>query len=317
MNHSCVITGATGYIGSHLLRHLLSKGWDVHIIADPKFGYTNIEDVLKQIDVCEYTGAIEKLIDFFKKVKPDVVFHLAAAVITNYQPIQVPVLIQSNVQFGAEILEAMKVSGCKLFVGTGSYWQNYNCEDYNPVDLYAATKEAFEKILKYYTEAEGIRAITLRLFDVYGSDDKRPKLWNIIKQKVGTNEVLNLSAGEQLLDMVFVSDVCTAYEQAYYLLKNDVRIVNRVYAVCSGKRMPLKEIVELYRKKLNGSVIVNYGGKPYKKREVMKPIDTLEILPGWCPQVPLEEGLRKLAGGGKNPIIYSSAVIFGSIKIAA
>ena len=298
MQKKCIITGATGYIGSHVLKYLLDKDWDIHVVADPKFGYANIEDVLPRIDVFEYNGGISSLCEYFTTVNPDVVFHLAAAVITNYAPEQVPVLIQSNVQFGTEILEAMKASGTKLFVGTGSYWQNYNDEAYNPVDLYAATKEAFEKILRYYTETEGIRAIMLRLFDVYGTGDKRPKLWNIIKQKAGSGEELKLSAGEQLLDMVFISDVCTAYEQAYHLLCSDSNIVNNVYGVYTNRRKTLREIVEIYRRMLDGPVIINYGGKPYKKREVMNPTDKLEILPGWQPQIPLELGLKKMAGGG-------------------
>ena len=150
MANKCVMTGATGYIGSHILKYLLFKGWDIHIVSDPQYGYDNIEDVLQQIDVFEYDGNILALCDFFQKVKPDVVFHLAAAVITNYKPEQVPVLIQSNVQFGTEILEAMKSSETSLIVSTGSYWQNYNSDTYNPVDLYAATKEAFEKIVQLY-----------------------------------------------------------------------------------------------------------------------------------------------------------------------
>ena len=298
MANRCIITGATGYIGSHVLKHLQKKGWDIHIIADPRFGYANIEDVFSQIDVFEYNGNVNALCEYFLKIHADVVFHLAAAVVTNYEPGQVPVLIQSNVQFGTEILEAMKQSGTKLFVGTGSYWQNYHNEDYNPVDLYAATKESFEKILKYYVEAEGIRAITLRLFDVYGADDKRPKLWNIIKQKAGTDEVLNLSPGEQMLDMVYITDVCSAYETAFELLSKNTHITNKVFGVYTNQRMSLKEIVEIYRSKLHGVININYGGKPYKKREVMNPTDKLEILPGWHPQIPLEEGLLKIAGGG-------------------
>lgn len=297
MKNSCVITGATGYIGSHVLRHLLAKGWDIHIIADPKFGYANIEDVLSKIDVFEYDGQINHLITYFNRVKPEVVFHLAAAVITNYQPEQVPVLIQSNIQFGTEILEAMKQSGSKLFVGTGSYWQCYNSEDYNPVDLYAATKEAFEKILKYYTEVEDIRAITLRLFDVYGTGDKRPKIWNILKQIAGTDKELDMSPGEQLLDMVYITDVSAAFEQAYILLSKYTNIKNEVYGVYTNNRKSLKDIVEIYKRILGKPVHVNFGGKPYKKREVMTPTDKLTILPGWTPQVSLEEGLLEVAGG--------------------
>lgn len=298
MKNSCVITGATGYIGSHVLRYLLGNGWDIHIISDPKFGYGNIEDVLNKIDVFEYDGQINNLVSYFKQVKPEVVFHLAAAVITNYQPEQVPVLVQSNILFGTEILEAMKQSDSQLFVGTGSYWQCYKSEDYNPVDLYAATKEAFEKILKYYTEECEIRAITLRLYDVYGTGDSRPKLWNILKQIAGTDRELDISPGEQMLDMVFISDVCTAYEQAYNLLSKQIDIKNEVFGVYTNERKSLKDIVEIYRRIIGKPIHINFGGKPYKKREVMNPTDKLEILPNWKPQISIEEGLLKVAGGG-------------------
>jgi CDP-3, 6-dideoxy-D-glycero-L-glycero-4-hexulose-4-reductase len=297
MANKCIITGATGYIGSHVLKYMLSKGWEVHIIADPKFGYDNIKDSIGKIDIFEYDGDILSLCDYFQKTQADVVYHLAAAVITNYKPEQVPILIQSNIQFGTEILEAMKQSNTKLIVSTGSYWQNYNSDDYNPVDLYAATKEAFEKIIKYYTEAEGIRAITLRLYDVYGTNDLRPKLWNTIKKIAGTDEVLNLSPGEQRLDMIFISDVCTAYEKAFSLLIENKNVKNETYGVYSGNRMSLKEIVELYRTLLDKPVNIVYGGKPYKTREVMEPTSRLLVLPGWLPAVSIEEGLVKILKG--------------------
>ena len=217
-----IITGATGYIGSHVAKHLISKGWKIVIISQPHFGYSNVEEIKTQIEIFEYDGNIESLINFFKIKKADVVMHLAAAVITNYQPVQIPMLIRSNIEFGTEILEAMRQSETRLFIGTGTYWQNYNSESYNPVDLYAATKEAFEKILKYYVDAYGVRAITLRLFDVYGEDDKRPKLWNILRNIAGTDKSIDLSPGEQLLDLVYISDVARAYEQAYWLLQKDI-----------------------------------------------------------------------------------------------
>lgn len=294
MTNKCIITGATGYIGSHILKYLLSKGWEIYVIADPKFGYANINDVLSKVEIFEYDGNVLNLCEYFKKTRADVVFHLAAAVITNYKPENVPVLIQSNIQFGTEILEAMRQSNTKMIVSTGSYWQNYNGLEYSPVDLYAATKEGFEKILKYYTEVENIRAITLRLFDVYGTDDNRPKLLNIIKKIAETGEVLNLSPGQQILDMVFISDVCMAYEQAARLLQRSNLIRNDVYGVYTGIRYTLKEIIELYISILGKPVNIIFGGRPYKKREVMVPTDRLKVLPGWIPQVSLIEGLLKI-----------------------
>lgn len=297
MANKCIITGATGYIGSHVLKHLLGKGWDVHIIADPRFGYDNIIDVLSQIDVFEYEGNVNSLYDYFKRVNACVVFHLAAAVITNYKPEQVPVLIQSNVQFGTEILEAMRQSETKLLVSTGSYWQNYNSDTYNPVDLYAATKEAFEKIVSYYVEAYGLRHINLRLFDVYGEDDKRPKLWNLLRNIAGTDQSISVSPGEQLLDMIHISDVCTAYEHAYYALIEDVSLKNEIYGVRTGVLKSLKEIIELFEETLGSHINIEFGGKPYKEREVMIPCTSYNYIPGWSAKVGLLEGFKRFKNG--------------------
>lgn len=297
MPNKCIITGATGYIGSHLLRYLLDNGWDIHVIADPKFGYANIGDVLDQIDVYEYNGDVDKLCTFFKNVDADVVFHLAAAVITNYLPSQIPVLVQSNIQFGTEILEAMKESKTRLFVGTGSYWQNYNSDEYNPVDLYAATKEAFEQMIQYYVDAYQYRSVTLRLFDVYGEDDTRPKIWTLLRDIAGTEKVLDTSPGEQLLDLVHISDVCTAYESAYKYLKTKDTSCREVFGVFSGNRISLKDAIKCFEKYTAKSIHVNFGGRKYKEREVMKPVTTLKSLPGWAPKISHEEGLEKLAKG--------------------
>ena len=293
MANKCVMTGATGYIGSHILKYLLFKGWDIHIVADPQYGYANIEDVLQQIDVFEYDGNILALCDFFQKVKPDVVFHLAAAVITNYKPEQVPVLIQSNVQFGAEILEAMKSSETSLIVSTGSYWQNYNSDTYNPVDLYAATKEAFEKIVQLYVDAYNFRHVNLRLFDVYGEDDKRPKLWNALRDIAGTDQHIEVSPGEQLLDLIHVSDVCTAYEAAYEAMVNDDSIINETYGVRTGITHTLKDAISVLEKELGKKINVDYGFKPYKQREVMKPCTKYQYIPKWRAVVSLENGFGR------------------------
>lgn len=293
MANKCVMTGATGYIGSHVLKYLLSKGWKIHVIADPKFGYANIEDVLSQIDVFEYDGNILSLCDYFQTVKPDVVFHLAAAVITNYKPEQVPVLIQSNIQFGAEILEAMKSSETKLLVSTGSYWQNYNSDTYNPVDLYAATKEAFEKIVQFYVDAFGFRHVNLRLFDVYGEDDKRPKLWDALRNIAGTDQHIAVSPGEQLLDLIHISDVCTAYEAAYIALNSDNTIINETYGVRTGVTHTLKTAIAVLENALGKRIYVDFGGKTYKEREVMIPYDGYHYLPNWSAQVALEDGFNR------------------------
>jgi CDP-3, 6-dideoxy-D-glycero-L-glycero-4-hexulose-4-reductase len=288
-----VITGATGYIGSNLLRYLLSQNWDLYIISQPEFGYQQIEDVKDQIHIVEYDNNIQTLISFFRETNPDVVFHLAAAVINNYKPEQIPILIQSNIQFGTEVLEAMRSGNTRLFVSTGSIWQNYNSNTYNPVDLYAATKEAFEKILLYYVDAFNFRAITLRIFDVYGENDKRPKLLNLVRDIANTQTRIDVSPAQQELDMVHITDVCTAYLKAYEWLQQNETIRNEVYGVFTDERIKLQDLLLLFGEILEIPVQVNFGGKPYKEREVMTPCDSLIQLPNWKPNVQLRDGLLR------------------------
>lgn len=303
-----IVTGATGYIGSHVVRYLLSQGWKIGIIAQSDSGYGNVSDIVSEIEIFEYNGDINSLIEYFRTAGADVVMHLAAAVITNQAPEQVTTLIRSNVEFGTQILEAMRLCETRLFINTGSYWQNYNSDTYNPVDLYAATKEAFEKILQYYVDAHGFRAITLRLFDVYGEDDKRPKLWNILRDIAGTDRSLDISAGDQLLDMVHVSDVARAYKSAYDLLLSDKSILNEIYGVYSGMQRPLKDIIRIYQDAIGKSINLNWSARSYKKREVMHPYEGYKMLPNWRIMIDLSTGLTKFnnRGGGNIDLLLMS-----------
>lgn len=276
-----IITGATGYVGSHLTRTLLSNNWEIGIISQKEFGYENIKDVITKVQICEYDGEIENLISFFKTFKPDVVMHLAAAIVKIPSPQQIKEIIDSNVLFGTEILEAMRISGSRLFIGTGTYWQNYNSNEYNPVNLYAASKEAFEKILKYYVEAHNFRAIILRLYDIYGEDDRRPKIWNLLKTSKPNHDPIKLTLGEQQIYLVHIEDVVKAYQKAYewFLLNQDFNF--EIFGVYGHIKKHLRDLVEEYSQSINQEFNLEWGAKSYNEREIMSPNTPYMRVPGW------------------------------------
>jgi len=201
-------------------------------------------------------------------------------------------LIRSNVLFGNQLLEAMKVSGVRFLINTGTSWQHYNNEDYNPVCLYAATKQAFEAILEYYVQACDIKAITLKLFDTYGPNDPRQKLFHLLNKAAMSGEPLDMSAGEQLIDLVHVDDVVDAYMIAAQRLLDGKVSVHEDYAVSSGCSLPLKELVALYSDATGWNVNVNWGARPYRFREVMRPWDKGRAIDGWRPKIALGKGLK-------------------------
>ena len=288
-----LVTGATGFVGSHLARRLVKEGWDVHIIIRVN---SVIPEHLCDVELSAHVhdGSTECLISIVKEVRPTIVFHLASLFLAQHQPKDIGSLIRSNINFGNQLLEAIVVNNVRYLVNTGTSWQHYHSAEYCPVCLYAATKQAYEAILQFYTSAYDLSAITLKLFDTYGPDDPRKKLFSLLKESALTGSKISLSPGEQFIDLVYISDVVSAFIiAAGRLLKGTVSYMED-YAVSSGSAMKLKELVNVFCSEAGLALDIEWGGKPYRRREVMDPWNKGNRLPGWEPKVELVEGIRKI-----------------------
>lgn len=288
-----IVTGATGFIGSHLCKYLLRNSWDVSIISRMTSNYSKISEIEKNLTVYEYNGDINELIHFFNSTNADVVFHLASLFIDEHVTNQVDSLLDSNIKFGTHILEAMKFSNTKILINTGTSWQHFENHEYNPVNLYAATKQAFSSLVKYYTEAENIRTITLKLFDTYGEFDIRPKLINILHTIADEKRELKMSPGNQVLDLVHVDDVVRAFVESYNLLISNNLLKNEEYGVGSGRKVRLKDLIVIFEEVTGKKIDVIFGGREYRRREVMELWHDYKTLPNWKCEITLEDGLKR------------------------
>ncbi|SDC07780.1 MULTISPECIES: NAD-dependent epimerase/dehydratase family protein [unclassified Candidatus Frackibacter] len=294
-----VVTGGTGFVGSNLSRRLVKEGYKVHIISRKSSTYENIEDILNEVEIFEYDNQIQNLIDYFNNINAEVVFHLASLFIAEHEAEDIDGLIDSNLKFGTHILEAMAKSNVKRIINTGTSWQHYKNEEYNPVCLYAATKEAFEKLLEYYVKALDFKAVTLKLFDTYGENDRRSKLINLLSKFAKEKKVLKMSPGEQKLDLVHIEDVVEAFICAYELFEKE-NFEHEKYGVSSGREIKLKDLIGLYEEITGYEIKVEWGGRPYRKREVMELWSDFETLPSWNSKISLEEGLKRMAKNGNK-----------------
>jgi nucleoside-diphosphate-sugar epimerase len=287
-----LVTGATGFIGSHLVSRLVKMGWEVHVVlrARPERLPSHAIDGA-QVHI--HTGSTSNLIEIVKESRPQMVFHLASMFLAQHQSDDIVGLVQSNVAFSTQLAEAMAVNNVRLLVNAGTSWQHYQDADYSPVCLYAALKQAFEAVLQFYVETNAFQVITLKLFDTYGPGDPRPKLLHLFKRIALSGETLAMSPGEQLIDLVYIDDVIDACLLAADRLQSGQVVGMESYAVSSGAALPLKDLAALYSAVSGYPLHINWGGRPYRSREVMQPWLNFRVLQGWVPKIDLATGIRR------------------------
>ncbi|MBC7417822.1 MAG: NAD(P)-dependent oxidoreductase [Pedobacter sp.] len=287
-----LVTGGTGFTGSYLIRRLVADGWLVHAIVRPESNLKALETCSDQIKLHTHDGSTLNMISILNSTKPNVVFHLAAITFSQHTPDNLKFLLDGNILFSTQLAEAMAENGVDSIVNTGTFWQHFENKEYEPSCLYAATKQAFETILQYYIAAKGFKAITLKLFDSYGPNDFRPKLFNLLKEAGISKKLLPMSPGEQLIDLVYIDDVIDAFIIAANRLLQGKVYGQEHYAVSSGKPVKLKSLVHLYESVANTPIFIEWGGRPYREREVMLPWSLGVPLPGWKPKISLLDGIK-------------------------
>lgn len=294
MLRRALVTGATGFVGRCVVDRLLANGWVVHIVVRPESKLGLLASAMQRVAVHRQDATIDAARAIVREARPDVVFHLASVFVSEHQPSDVERMIESNVKFGALIVEAMYREGAKCLVNTGTHWQHFQGRGYSPVNLYAATKQAFESLLQYYVEACGLRAITLELSDTYGAGDPRKKLLNLLLDSARTGNELHASPGEQAIDLVHVEDVARAYLKAAELVLSPGHHAHERFRVSSSAPIGLRALVHELERALGITVPVVWGARTYRPREVMSPWQGIPALPEWEPQIPLGEGLKGL-----------------------
>jgi nucleoside-diphosphate-sugar epimerase len=289
-----LITGATGFIGTHLASRLVARRATVVAVVRPT---TDMRLLPQGVRPEVHDGTTSGLVDLVRRARPDATFHLAARFVAQHGPDDIAGLIHDNVLFSAQLFEALVGTGCRRLVNVGTGWQHRTDAPTRPVNLYAATKQAAQDLLAYYTDASALRAVTLKLFDTYGPGDRRKKLFTALRQASETGVPLEMSPGEQLLDLVHVDDVVEALLVAAQRAGRNDTEPSELFAVSAARRYTLREVAELYSSVTGRRIDVVWGGRPYRDREVMVPWSG-DSLPGWRPAIPLAEGLRSLVANG-------------------
>ena len=289
----CLVTGASGYIASRLIRVLLDQQHTVVALVRHSAQLTLLPKTHPLLVIVPFDYAPDAFSKVFSKYKVEVVFHLAAHCSFAHTHEDIDALIDANIRFGAHLLEAMAEFGCQVLINTGSFSETGDLAEYCPQNFYAASKYCLQKIIEYYIHINKIKAITLRLMDVYGPEDPRNKIWPQLVNCLKNPQPFNMTKGEQLISTVHVEDVCKAFVCAWNLLKQQDIYQHQTYYVGNKEITSLRDTVATFEKVAGQQLPIIWGGRPYRDREIMQPYIG-EILPNWQAEINLEEGFASL-----------------------
>ena len=294
-----LLTGATGFLGSHLLKALVSKGYEVVVLkrsTSDMWRLKGFENTFKSYDIDRVP-----LQTAFEEQPIDIVIHTACAYGKKGESMQE--ILETNLMFGIKLLNTSISFNSKSFFNTGTFF-NIGALSYKYLNYYALSKKQFEEWLQ--VASDKIQVINLKLEHMFGEQDGNDKFttWilNELKQEKPT---IPLTAGTQKRDFIYIDDVVSAYltclEQVPQLKNfNDIE-------VGTGVLTPVKTFVTLVKstlEKLKGSPIetqLNFGALPYREGEIMEPqVDNSVLCSlGWQPKRTLEENIERFV---KNEI---------------
>jgi len=278
-----LVTGATGFVGGHLVRRLVDDGWVVDaLVRDPA------ATLLPGVAIHPIPEPVDDLIGLVDEIAPQVCFHLATAFRGVHVPADIEPMVTANVGFGTALAEAVSQAGDCTFVNTGTVWQHYDARDYSPVSLYAAMKQAFTDVLRFYEEVSGLPVVTLELTDTYGPGDPRPKLLPILLRAAREGTQLQMTDGTQLIDLLHVDDAVGA------LLATADGEPGATYGASGGDTLNLRDLVARFESVTGLTVDAAWGVRAARPREMMRPWMVSGPPPGWAPEVTLDEGIRAL-----------------------
>lgn len=261
------VTGASGFIGKHVLNCLQKENADIVAISRMA---SNLSDYKGRVQIVE-ADIYDDSVDFFSVIgQPDVLIHLAWDGLQNYKSLgHFEVELPRQYHF----LKRMVNSGLKSVLVTGTcfeYGMQRGCltEDMpgNPTNPYGFAKDALRKQLTFLQNSIPFNLTWARLFYLYGEGQATSSLFTQLRNAVSNADtVFNMSGGEQLRDFQSVEQVADSLVRLA-LLEGNNGIVN----VSSGHPTAIKNLVENWLEQYGWDIQLNLGFYPYPDYEPME-----------------------------------------------
>jgi UDP-glucose 4-epimerase len=298
-----LITGGAGFIGSHLVKHVLGAGGIVRIVDNLSTGSSErlnqVRDVIQLLtgDLADSSVAAEAVKDV------DYVLHQAAVPSVQRSVVDPVTTNRSNVTATLNLLESSRKAGVRRFVYAASSSAYGDTEvlpkkeemPANPLSPYALQKWVGERYCKLYHELYGLETVSLRYFNVFGPGQDPYSEYSAVIPKFITKllakEAITVYGdGEQSRDFTYIDNVVDANLLA-------LRAPNAPGEVCNigcGQRVTLIELIRILEELLGVQAHVIYAAaKPGDVRHSLADITKAARVLGYVPKTEIAEGLRR------------------------
>jgi CDP-paratose synthetase len=284
---SILLTGATGFLGHHLLEALVKKSYSVVILKRSTSNPERIVDFAEKIktydvDKCDLTTP-------FKENQIDLVCHTS----TNYgRHLNLDFdVIQSNLIFPLQLLEMSIEHGVGSFINTDTFYK----PDQTKLKLYALSKNQFANLLETFSPK--IKSVNFELEHVYGENDSNAKLIPfVINTLLNNNQQLSLGSGKQQRDFIYVEDVVSAYLE---VIANIESLPSQFVSIPigTGKMTSVKELVLMLRDICkNSATVLDFDAITEFEGELemsKADLESTQRILNWSPRFSLSDGLEK------------------------
>jgi nucleoside-diphosphate-sugar epimerase len=286
-----LVTGASGFIGSHCLDPLVSRGYEVHAVASRAIPFELEGVTWHRTDLLDDRARA----GLVSSVAPTDLLHLAWFVAPGK-------VIDAAVNFDwtraslGLYKEFVECGGQRAVTAGSSYeydWRfGYCSEDVTPLGpdtTYGACKKALGELVAAYSDVSGLASAWARIFFLYGPREHPDRLVSSVVRSLLADAPALCSHGEQIRDYLYVADVAEALA---VLLDSDVEgAVN----VGSGRPIALKELVAAIGDKLGKPELIRLGAIPARANDaplVVADVTRLADVVGWAPAYDVETGLE-------------------------
>lgn len=294
-----LITGGTGFIGSHLIHRLVNEGHSIFAVVRPDSSLYRIQKYLTKIRLVEIDSDFKNVRVAFEKQHIDGVIHLATFYRKEDSALERHQMEIANVGFPKRIMKLARRHRVRFFINTGTCFEYLEsnepiCEEspIRPYNYYAETKVQFEKWLKTYQKKSSINVLTLKLFFPYGEKDNN-KLVRLVIEHILHHTQIHVTHGDQTLSYTYVDDIVDAYIRALAYVVTDTRSYEVINIGGSPVRLSaLFDTIETIADNKNTLI----RDKAYAQNEIMSMYTNskkADMLLGWKQKWSLKKGLKK------------------------